>query len=74
MAPTFSLYPLKILEESPDQSHELFEWMPRENEYNCFLNCRREKSKSTSMGHISTRTISHEQFGGNSNMCMAILQ
>ena len=60
----FPYNPLQILGESPDQSRELFEWTPRENEYNFFLNCRREKSKSKSMGQISTRTISYEQFGG----------
>ena len=60
----FPYNPLQILGEPPDQSRELFEWTPRENEYNYFLNCRREKSKLTSMGQISTRTIFCEQFGG----------
>ena len=36
VAPTFPLKPSIILGESPGQSRELLEWMPRENEYNFF--------------------------------------
>ena len=65
----FPYNPLQIFGESPDQSRELFEWTPPKKEYNYFLNWSRGKSKSTSMGQISTRTISREQFGGAIPTC-----